>query len=314
LSLRSRIKSQLERHPATALRAGDALRRAGGSRFARRVAAAADLVTVEPPLPSSHPFAMRCVKGTDQIAAAMAADGWLAFERPVPDVLAALVRAKGGLVLDVGANTGFYALIAVSVDPSVEVHAFEPYPPVVELLHGNLTVNRVGARIRVFEEAVGRSSGRAELHIPNPRHGLVETSASLNPTFGIEGTRTSVSVSVAVTTLDEHIATIGRHSRVGVIKIDVESLEHEVLAGATELVSSDRPYIVLEVLPTSDVDALEEIRASCGYVDVCLRPHEAVVGGAIVFDADGWNHLFIPSETLDEGVALIESCGLAVRR
>jgi hypothetical protein len=221
---------------------------------------------------------MRCVKGTDQIASAMAADGWLAFERPVPDVLAALVRAKGGLVLDVGANTGFYALIAVSVDPSVEVHAFEPYPPVVELLHDNLTVNRVGARIRVFEEAVG------------------------------------LSVSVAVTTLDEHIATIGPHSRVGVIKIDVESLEHEVLAGATELVSSDRPYIVLEVLPTSDVDALEEIRASCGYVDVCLRPHEAVVGGAIVFDADGWNHLFIPSETLDEGVALIESCGLAVRR
>ena len=68
--------------------------------------------------------------------------------------------------------------------------------------------------------------------------------------------------------------------------------------------SNDRPYVIVEVLPTSDVDALEAARASCGYVDVCLRPHEAVVGGAIAFDPDGWNHLFVPVEALDEGLAL----------
>ena len=312
MSLRSRVKPQLERHPVVITRVGKVLRRAGGARLARRLVAAADIVTVEPPVPEAHPFAMVRVRGSDQIAAAMAADGWLGFERPVPDVFAALVRATGGLVLDVGANTGFYALVAVSIDPHVDVHAFEPYPPVLELLHANLAVNGSGPRIRVFEEAVGGVAGHALLHIPDPSHGLVETSASLNPEFRVEGHRRSISV--AVTTLDQHIAAIGTHGRVGVIKIDVESLEHEVLAGATELVSSDRPYVILEVLPTSDVDALESIRASCGFVDVCLRPHEAVVGGAIAFDPDGWNHLFVPSETLDDGLALIESCGLAVQR
>src|SRR4051812_26773876 len=290
----------------------DAVRRAGGARFARRLVAAAGLVTVEPPLPSAHCFAMALVNGSDQLATALSADGWLGFERPVPDVLAAVVRAKGGLVLDVGANTGFYSLIAVSIDPSVEVHAFEPYPPVLQLLHANLSINRAGRRVRVFEEAVGCASGHARLHIPDPSHGLVETSASLNPAFYVGGTLTSVSV--AVTTLDLHVASMVRQPRVGVIKVDVESLEHEVLAGATALISSDRPYVFVEVLPTSDIDALEEIRASCGYVDVCLRPHEAVVGSPLAFDPDGWNHLFVPAETLDEGTVLIESCGLEVRR
>jgi FkbM family methyltransferase len=312
LSLRSQVKSQLEHHPVVGVRVGDALRRAGGARLARRVFAAADIVTVQATGPGAHPFAMARVKGSDQIAAAIAADGWLGFERPVPDVFAALVRVKGGLVLDVGANTGFYALVAVSVDPSVEVHAFEPYPPVLELLHANVGMNVRGSRVRVFAEAVGGARGDALLHIPNPSHGLVETSASLNPAFRVEHDRTSVAVTV--TTLDDHLARVGPHARVGVIKVDVESLEHEVLKGATSLLSTDRPHVVVEVLPTSNVAALEAVRASSDYVDVCLRPHEAVVTSAIAFDPDGWNHLFIPAETLDAGLALVESCGLDVRR
>jgi len=296
------------------VRVSCALQRAGSERFARRLTAAADVVSVRPPFDDAQPLAMKLVNGSDQIAAAMATGGWLAFERPLPDVFATLVRANGGLVLDVGANTGFYALIAMSVDRSVDVHAFEPFPPVLALLHDNMTINRARERVRVFEEAVGHTPGHALLHVPTRPHGLVETSASLNPDFRLAGDFPFTSVAVAVTTLDEHMASVGEHARVSVVKVDVESLEHEVLAGATALLARERPYVVVEVLPTSDTDALEQIRASCGYVDVCLRPQEAIVGRAIAFDDDGWNHLFVPAEALDEGIALIESCGLDVQR
>ena len=255
---------------------------------------------------------MARIKGSDQIAAAIAADGWLGFERPVPDVFCALVRAERGLVLDVGANTGFYALVAVSVDATVEAHAFEPYPVVLDVLRANISMNVRGSRVRVFEKAVGCAQGHALLHIPNPTHGLVETSASLNPAFRVEDDRASQTVTV--TTLDAHVASLGPRARVGVIKVDVESLEHAVLEGAASLVSSDRPFVIVEVLPTSEVEVLDAIRSSFDYVDVCLRPHETVVGGPVAFDPDGWNHLFIPAERLDAGVALVESCGLDVRR
>jgi FkbM family methyltransferase len=284
----------------------------GAGGLAKRLLAAGDIVDVTPPYPAARSLAMVRVRGADQIAAALATDGWLGFERPLPDVFATLVRSKRGLVLDVGANTGFYALVAACVEPSVEVDAFEPYPLVVDLLRANLAINRTGPRVRVFEKAIGRVSGSAELHVPDPSHGLVETSASLNPEFRIEGRRTTVTVEV--TTLDEHIRSAEQGRRVGVIKVDVESLEHDVLAGATEVIDRDRPYVVVEVLPTSDIDALENIRAACDYVDVTLRPDDAVVGGAIAFDPDGWNHLFIPAEDLDQGLALVGSCGLVVQR
>jgi len=45
-----------------------------------------------------------------------------------------------------------------------------------------------------------------------------------------------------------------------------------------------------------------------------LQPRQAVVGNAVAFDPDGWNHLLLPAETLDRGLALVESCGLEVRR
>jgi FkbM family methyltransferase len=315
MSLRSRVKSQLRLHPVVSTRLANIIERTGASGTASRLVAAADIVTVTPPVADARPFTMVRVNGTDQIAAALATDGWLGFERPLPDVFTALVRAKGGLVLDVGANTGFYALIAISVDPSVRVHAFEPYPPVLDLLHANLAINRVGTRVRVYEEAIGRTPSTALLHIPDPSHGLVETSASLNPSFRVEGDRSAVSV--VVTTLDghcEHEASDGANDRVGVIKIDVESLEHEVLAGATSLLERDRPYVVVEVLPTSDIDALETIRATSDYVDVRLRPADAVAGAAVAFDPDGWNHLWIPQERLTEGLGLVESCALQVLR
>jgi FkbM family methyltransferase len=314
LSIRSRLITQLERHPVVTTRVSAQLRRVGAKGFADRLVAAADIVTVTPPYPGARALSMVRVKGADQIAGALGGHGWLGFERPLPDVFATLVRATGGLVLDVGANTGFYALVAVAVaaDDSVEVHAFEPFPPVIDLLRANLAVNRSGDRIRVFEVAIGAAAGNAVLHVPDPSHGLIETSASLNPEFRVEGERSTVDV--AVTTLDAHVASAGRGRRVGVIKVDVESLEHEVLAGASELLARDRPYVIVEVLPTSDIEALEVMRSACSYVDVCVRPDSAVAGSAVAFDPDGWNHLFVPEEKLDRGLALVESCGLKVER
>jgi hypothetical protein len=172
LSLRSRVKSQLEQHPVVGVRVGDALRRAGGARLARRVFAAADIVTVQAAGQGAHPFAMARVKGSDQIAAAANTSG---TGRSNPSHPSAAIAA---------------------VDPSVEVHAFEPYPPVLEVLHANVRINVRGSRVRVFAEVVGGARDDALLHIPNPSHGLVETSASLNPAFRVEHDRTSVAVTV----------------------------------------------------------------------------------------------------------------------
>ena len=71
------------------------------------------------------------LNGNDQIVRAVRDGGWRAFECPLPDVYCLFARRSTGQVYDVGANTGFYSLVAVTANRGVTVHAFEPARDVV---------------------------------------------------------------------------------------------------------------------------------------------------------------------------------------
>src|SRR5690606_20518794 len=51
-----------------------------------------------------------------------------------------------GIVLDIGANTGFYSLLACSVNSRAQVYAFEPVPKIFDLLRQNIEANNFGVR------------------------------------------------------------------------------------------------------------------------------------------------------------------------
>ncbi|HEY3438907.1 MAG TPA: FkbM family methyltransferase [Actinotalea sp.] len=275
-------------------------RRSGGEIVAVRVPA------------DVHDLRTRRVKalrrqGTDQCVEAFHQAGWWGYERPLPDVLLATLRAAGGTFFDVGANTGVYALIASTV-PGVTVHAFEAYPPVARLMRENLALNRSGRRVRVLEVAVSDVVGEVELFVP-PDSGLVETSSSTQEDFRAG----SVPMRVPATTLDTHWSTSGR-PRVTAVKLDVEGAEHRVLAGARELVAAQRPVLFVEVLPDAGFEELEAFRASLDLVDVRLSQWEAVVGDAVIHHALAWNHAFVPAERLELFVGGLPAAGLVVTR
>ena len=109
--------------------------------------------------------------------------------------------------------------------------------------------------------------GEDVLYVPDPGHGLVGTSCSLNRDFK---EHVVDELPVRVVTLDAHREAHGRPV-VSVLKIDVESLEHRVLAGAEDTLADDRPIVFLEVLPSGDPAAIELIRRRHRYVAVRLR-------------------------------------------
>jgi FkbM family methyltransferase len=300
------LGSQVRRHPRVAHRAARQLDRIGARAAAERLDRAADVVTVRPP--HGRPFGVHRIGGRDQIANAVGAGGWQGFERPLPDVFGGLARATTGLVVDIGANTGFYSLLALSLAAHIRVVAFEPYPPAAHILQENLRLNFV-RRIELSALALGRQAGLASLHIPDPVHGLVETSASLNHRFRDEGTTTAIDVTVSTLDIEMH----RRPGLVGLIKIDVESTEHDVVVGGEHVIARDRPVIVLEVLPVGDLDALERFRQDHSYVDIRLRPDDVIVGEPVRFDPDGWNHVWTPAERLDQVLTVVRASGLAVR-
>lgn len=133
----------------------------------------------------------------------------------------------GDLVFDIGSHVGDRVLSFRRL--GCRVVAVEPQPALLRVLR--LLFGR-SPDVVVVPAAVGAAEGMLDLHLnlPNP------TVASGSPAFvaaadgapGWEGQRWTHRLTVPLTTLD---ALIARHGRPSFIKIDVEGLEGEVLAG-----------------------------------------------------------------------------------
>lgn len=229
----------------------------------------------------------RC-DGRDQVLEHALRAGWEDFERPLPRVFREAVMQNSGVVVDVGANTGFYALIAGHCGR--RVLAFEPVPQVRNILAQNVKANRLARTIKISSSAASDRRGRATLYMPDPSHGLIETSSSLNAEFqSYAGT-----IEVDVAPLDELLP---RGRKIGVVKIDAEGHEAAVLRGAARTLERDRPVLFVEVLPRAEMQYLTALLAKLDYVDIPLRSDGVLtVESAVRFVPDAWNHAFMPRE------------------
>jgi FkbM family methyltransferase len=175
-----------------------------------------------------------------------------------------LVR-PGDVCFDVGANIGWYTLLLSSlVEPTGEVHAFEPHPRAFEALRENVLLSRGQARIELNQVAMGRATGRAELRTP----GESLYSSIYRPPA--DGGRIDA---VELVTLDGYCQTKGI-GRVDFVKCDAEGAEEDVFRGGERLiVDADVPPVIqVEVNPTTAAfsgraatDLLEWLRDARGY-------------------------------------------------
>lgn len=136
----------------------------------------------------------------------------------------------GSTVYDVGANVGFYTLLAsVLVGASGRVVAFEPVPRNLSLLHEHLRLNRV-ENVRVVEAAVAEREGRARFDLgPHASMGRLSEGGSLE---------------ISTVVLDPLVAS-AELPPPDVMKIDVEGAEGLVLRGAQSVLTDRRPEIFL---------------------------------------------------------------------
>ena len=159
----------------------------------------------------------------------------------------------GMTFVDVGANVGFYSIIAAkAVGPEGRVLSFEPNSENCRLVMLSARRNRV-ENISLFPFALGNRPGHALFHTHlGSNGGLVwdEADALLDPT----------AVVVPIARLDDLVS-----GAVDLIKIDVEGAEALVVEGATELIRTHRPTVVsefsLEMLRrVSSVEGLDYLR------------------------------------------------------
>ncbi|MFC6879073.1 MULTISPECIES: non-ribosomal peptide synthetase [Actinomadura] len=152
--------------------------------------------------------------------------------------------SPGGVVVDAGAHVGVFALLAAR--SGATVHAFEPIPPLFELLRRNLAVHGVDARAHPC--ALGAEDGEATLtHYP---HLTIMSGRHTDPGADREVLRAYLGDvpdldRLLDRSLEERrfvrpvraLSSVLRESgvrRVDLLKIDVERSEEEVVAGVAE--------------------------------------------------------------------------------
>lgn len=229
-----------------------------------------------------------------------------AYEPPLPMLMMATLVRSEGIFVDVGANTGVYTVMAGEIAANRSIVAFEPLGPVVEILKRNIEANGLGDRVRLIEVALSDTTGTAKLHLPDPGHGLVETSASLESDFQPAHS----ACEVPVKRLDD----IGIADPVAVIKVDIEGHEHAFLRGARDTIMRDRPIIFAEVVGPARRGAIGAFLHSVDYMDFRLRPDMAIHDGEVMFDDAAWNHALVPRERLSRFKDACDSCNLAMLR
>ncbi len=161
-------------------------------------------------------------------------------------------------VLDIGANIGVYGL-AVAVDnPQLAVHAFEPLPANFSVLTDLIRINHC-PNLKAHDIALSDQEGQAKFYVPRNRLCNVRD-GSLVPGF-----RDDVDeVPVKLVTLDKFAADNGL-ARIDLMKIDVESAEALVLAGAKGILRRDRPVMICEVLSGGEGGPLEKLMGEFNY-------------------------------------------------
>jgi FkbM family methyltransferase len=180
------------------------------------------------------------VTPADILGARLFWQNWQHWEPYVIPQFARFARNSRRIV-DIGAHTGIYSLFACALNPSCEVFAFEPFPPVFALLAENIRLNGFESRIRSFQVAVSDADGTGSLHI-----GPDVTMCALADS--------SDELEVPLVTVDQIIPMDGA---TGLVKIDVEGHENRVLGGMERVVQDSHPVIIFECnpgAPGADVD------------------------------------------------------------
>jgi len=140
---------------------------------------------------------------------------------------------KGDTVLDIGANVGYYTLIAAKrAGEAGRVYAFEPDPESFEILERNLRINGL-SNVTAEQKAVSSQKGTLTLY-------LASRNKADHRIYRHEDSKSAVQVEAVP--LDDYFR--GHDRRVDVVKIDTQGAEALILKGMEGLLRRNPDAVI----------------------------------------------------------------------
>ena len=140
---------------------------------------------------------------------------------------------RSRFIVDIGANTGIFSLIAAASNKKAEIFTFEPVKRTLKILKKNIELNKE-FNIKLCEKAVSNRNGKTIFYDVNTP---TQYSASLNSKM-LENEENLITYDVETIKFDDFNI---RNKKIDLVKIDVEMHEPEVIEGMLNTIKNSRP-------------------------------------------------------------------------
>lgn len=160
------------------------------------------------------------------------------YEKYEPRLLEVIEKEikPGEIVVDLGANIGYYTLIfARLVGEKGKVYAFEPDPENFALLKKNVEINGY-KNVILVQKAISNQTGKTRLYLSDENVGDHQI---FDSKYGRK------SIEIETVTLDEYF----KDEAVDFVKIDIQGAEQAALEGATKFLQNKKLKIITEFCP-----------------------------------------------------------------
>jgi FkbM family methyltransferase len=165
-------------------------------------------------------------------------------------------KYKPKVIWDVGANSGTYGMIAKTIEPSAEIHFFEPIPSAAEIIKKNLILNKFDANIHTY--ALGKSIADSVMYVPK------SLNFSYSATIGKNILNKNIPFNEIKVKINTAESIIENSKTPELIKIDVEGYELEVLTGFGDKLT-DNMIFLIEILDTESASKISHFFADEKY-------------------------------------------------
>ena len=167
-----------------------------------------------------------------------------------PDTIEWIRQFEAGeIFVDIGANVGMYTIWAAKTR-GVRTFSFEPESQNYAQLYRNIVINGLSETVIAFCVALSDAASYSLLHLSDFRLGSSCHSFGERIDHRLEPRDAKISQGCISATLDTLVAT-GVVPMPDHIKIDVDGLEHKVLAGCREVLADTRVKSVLVEINTN---------------------------------------------------------------
>ena len=161
------------------------------------------------------------------------------YEKELGDLVKKMLRPDD-VFIDIGANIGYFSLLAATISPTIKVISFEPVKDLFKKMDKNFSIND-SKNIIAINAAVGEINEHRHLYLSAIDNlGM----SSFQQPENYSGKREKVEVIV----VDDWFKTSGL-TKIDLIKLDIEGSELAALKGMRTVLEKQMPVLIVEINP-----------------------------------------------------------------